>query len=75
MPGHPKIGESVQFNGSKSTGGKHPVTKYMWTFGDGVLGDLGLRGRDHRYKNSGKFRVQLIVENSAGALSAPSARR
>ncbi len=70
VPGHPQVGQSVQFNGSKSTGGKHPVTKYMWTFGDGSSATSAFAVADHRYKNAGKFRVQLTVENSAGALSA-----
>ncbi len=74
VPGHPKIGQFVQFNGSKSTGGKHPVTKYKWTFGDGSSTASAFSVVDHRYNHAGKFRVQLIVENSAGALSAPVAK-
>ncbi len=71
VPGHPQVGQFIQFNGSKSTGGKHPVTKYMWTFGDGTSATSAFAVVDHRYNHAGKFRVQLTVENSAGALSAP----
>lgn len=74
VPGHPKIGEAVQFNGSKSTGGKHPVTKYMWTFGDGAASASQFPTVFHRYRNAGRFTVQLVVENSAGALSTPATK-
>ena len=74
VPGHPKIGEAVQFNGSKSTGGKNPVTKYTWTFGDGASSSSQFPTVFHRYRNSGRFRVQLVVENSAGTLSAATTK-
>ena len=74
VPGHPQVGQSIQFNGSKSTGGKHPVTKYMWTFGDGTSTTSAFPVVDHRYNHAGKFRVQLTVQNSAGALSATAGK-
>ncbi len=71
VPGHPKVGEAVQFNGSKSTGGKKPVTKYTWTFGDGATSASQFPTVIHRYRHAGRFTVRLVVENSAGALSTP----
>jgi len=74
VPGRPKVGEGVQFNGSKSTGGKQPVTKYMWTFGDGATAASQFPTVIHRYRHTGRFTVQLVVENSAGALSTPATK-
>lgn len=60
---------TVNFNAAASTDADGSVAAYSWDFGDGTTGS----GKTpvHTYAASGPFMVSLVVQDNAGANSAP----
>ncbi|MCP4216618.1 MAG: PKD domain-containing protein [bacterium] len=63
-PTNPKVGERVFFNASASTDSDGSIESYSWDFGDGKSGS-GVKP-SHRYEETGKYNVQLIVRDNDG---------
>lgn len=69
-PSNPKIGDTVQFNGSPSTStGSATITEWTWDFGDGTTETKTVATTTHVFQPVTAvrtFRVRLTVKDSAG---------
>ncbi|HYT17705.1 MAG TPA: PKD domain-containing protein, partial [Thermoplasmata archaeon] len=64
-PPRPIAGQtSVEFNGSNSFDPDGAITRYIWEFGDGVVGS-GLTAT-HVYADAGTYTIELIVVDEDG---------
>ena len=69
------LGSVVSFLDSTKTDGSHPITKWQWSYGDGVVQDLTTAPFSYTYTNEGVYDVKLVVEDSYGckdSISKPS---
>jgi PKD repeat protein len=57
-------GEEVAFDGSASVASDSPITRYLWSFGDGATAE-GATAR-HAYAGPGLYRAVLRVEDDSG---------
>lgn len=56
----------VSFTDKSVTDGKHPVTEWKWSFGDGNTAVTTTAGYTHTYTKAGNFSVQLTIKDSYG---------
>ena len=61
---------TVKFDGSASTAGNPPLTKYSWVFGDGS--QAAGANVSHTYTTAGTYYAQLTVEDSLGLTDSVS---
>ena len=54
-------GETVAFDGSRSLEGERPITRYLWNFYDGGLGEGS--NASHAFERPGRYIVTLRVED------------
>jgi len=66
-----KPGDSVTFNASASSDPDGRIRSYVWDFGDGTPGNGSVV--QHRYWQSGNFRVLLTVVDDKGASASATA--
>lgn len=60
------LNTSVSFSDSTVTDGIHPVTSWVWDYGDGVKDSLLAPPFAHSYKKAGAYAVSLTVYNASG---------
>jgi len=65
-----KVGQSITFDGSKSTDSDGTVSEYSWDFGDGAT-DI-TQNPLHTYNTAGTYTVKLVVKDNKGAISTES---
>lgn len=63
-PSSPKVGETVTFNGSDSTG--QGSLTYQWDFGDGTVVTNTGPAQTHQFQAAGSYTVRLTVTDQAG---------
>jgi PKD repeat protein len=69
-PSTPKVGTSVQFDGSLSTDDGGRIVSYDWTFGDGVS-KSGITTA-HDYDSAGTYTVKLTITDDRGQSASRS---
>ena len=57
---------AVSFNDQSSNDGLHPISSWIWTFGDGQTDTLFAPPFQHFYNNPGIYSVSLTVTDSEG---------
>jgi PKD repeat protein len=62
-PPNPKVGQTIEFDGSKSKG-----QKYFWDFGDGI--EKSGEEVSHKYTKGGTYLVNLTVTSDQGVNSS-----
>jgi len=66
-PSGPVTGQTVQFNGSASTGSAGAtISEWAWDFGDGDTSTETVATTSHSYDDAGTYIVRLTVTDSAG---------
>ena len=66
-PTGPVTGQTVQFNGSASTGaGGSTISAWAWDFGDGTTSSGSSATASHAFATAGSYTVRLTVTDSAG---------
>jgi hypothetical protein len=63
-PSSPAKGQAVTFTGRKIIS-RHPVTTYLWEFGDGSTGS-GLSPK-HTYAHAGTYKVEVVQFSGVGS--------
>ena len=62
------VGQSLQFDGSGSSGPDGPLASYEFDWGDGTSKTTGAANKvNHTFTAGGSFSVTLIVKDGAGA--------
>ncbi len=56
----------VGFSDSSRSDGTHPITTWIWRYGDGVIDTLAAAPFSHSYIRSGQFNVSLKVVDTKG---------
>ena len=69
-PSAPLVGDTVYFNGEKSTDEDGRIVRWQWDFGDGTTGS-GKRS-SHAYAAAATYRVVLCVTDDDGARGCDS---
>jgi heat shock protein HslJ len=59
-----EVGQPIIFDGSPSTAGSTPITRYDWDMGDGTI--LSGATVQYAYQDAGSFTVGLTVTDQAG---------
>lgn len=59
-------GNTITFNDSTKTDGIHPVTNWLWNFGEGSPQSYTASPFSHQYNAEGLFGVSLVVTDSYG---------
>jgi N-acetylmuramoyl-L-alanine amidase/PKD repeat protein len=62
-----KVGQSIAFDGSKSSDSDGTISEYSWDFGDGTTGNT--QNPSHIYNTAGTYTVKLVVKDNKGATS------
>ncbi|MCY7421448.1 MAG: PKD domain-containing protein [Chitinophagaceae bacterium] len=57
---------AVPFNDTSKTDGIHPISNYIWSFGDGKMETLSNGPFSHQYDSAGVFGVRLTVVDTYG---------
>ncbi len=57
---------SILFADSSITDGIHPITQWIWDYGDGITEVLNNAPFNHTYSNAGTYDVKLTVFDSLG---------
>ena len=57
---------AVTFNDASTSDGVHPITTWIWDFGDGQRDTLTAPPFQHSYTNPGRFSVKLITIDNIG---------
>ncbi len=57
---------SVPFNDTSKSDGIHPISNYIWSYGDGKMENLANGPFSHQYDSAGVFGVRLTVVDSYG---------
>ncbi|HRI22837.1 MAG TPA: PKD domain-containing protein, partial [Panacibacter sp.] len=57
---------SIVFSDESITDGIHPLTQWVWNYGDGITDILNKPPFQHSYTNAGVYDVKLIVYDSIG---------
>lgn len=60
------LGSTITFNDSTKTDGTHPVTSWLWNFGDSAVQVFAGPPFTHQYNTEGLFGVSLAVTDSYG---------
>jgi gliding motility-associated-like protein len=63
------------FNNTSTTDGIHPITTYIWNFGDGVIDSVSTSNFQHHYQDAGVYGITLTVRDDRGCtdqLSRPA---
>ena len=63
-PSRPTAGQLVKFDG-RTTVSRHPVTNYLWEFGDGTTGSG--ESPTHRYARPGTYKVKVVQFSGVGS--------
>lgn len=59
-------GNTVNFYDSSTTDGIHPITEYLWSYGEGSTQTYSEGPYSHDYTTPGTFNVKLVVKDSYG---------
>jgi heat shock protein HslJ len=62
------VGQALVFDGSGSTAGSTPVTRYDWDMGDGTI--LSGAAVQYAYQDAGSFTIRLTVSDRSGLTSS-----
>lgn len=62
------LNSSITFNDSSITDGLHPIVKWIWNFGDGIIDTLTSPPFQHTYASSGLYSVSLSVTDNNGCI-------
>ena len=57
---------SISFNDSSSTDGRHPIVRWIWNYGDGHIDTLTSGPFQHTYSMAGIYTVTLTVTDNSG---------
>jgi gliding motility-associated-like protein len=60
------LGNTVNFADSSKTDGIHPVTEYVWSFGEGNPEKYASGPFSHNYSALGNYNVKLVIKDSYG---------
>lgn len=60
------LGTTISFADSTKTDGTHPVTNWLWNFGDSSIETFTNPPFNHKYNTEGLFKVSLTVTDSYG---------
>ncbi len=60
------LGNTITLNETSLTDQVHPITKYIWDYGDGKKDTLAAAPFKHQYDSVGVFSVKLLVQDSYG---------
>lgn len=60
------FGNTVNFSDSTKTDGIHPITEYLWNYGEGNSEAYANGPFSHNYATLGTFDVKLVVKDSYG---------
>lgn len=60
------FGNTVNFIDSTVTDGTHPLSNWIWNFGEGVSENYTSAPFSHNYASPGTFNVKLVVKDSYG---------
>lgn len=56
----------IVFKDSSLSDGIHPITKWVWDYGDGTIDSLTKGSSSHRYDTTGTYNVKLTVFDTNG---------
>ncbi|HEU67881.1 MAG TPA: PKD domain-containing protein [Candidatus Acetothermia bacterium] len=73
-PPSAKVGEPFWFDASTSYDPDGQVAEYLWNFGDGKSETTTVPYATHRYGETGRYTVTLVVKDEEGDLSDPELR-
>jgi gliding motility-associated-like protein len=60
------LNEAVVFNDLSTTDGTHPITTWIWHYGDGAIDTLTGAPFQHTYANPGRYTVMLVTIDNIG---------
>lgn len=60
------LSNSVSFNDSSATDGRHPIVQWIWSYGDGTVDTLTSGPFQHTYNMAGFYTVTLTVTDNSG---------
>lgn len=60
----------INFTDSSTTDGIHPISKWIWNYGDGNIDTLTSAPFSHSYTTGGNYNVQLTVVDSYGCIDS-----
>lgn len=60
---------SIAFTDTSRTDGTHPLTKWIWNYGDGIIDSVSGRTPLHNYNSTGTYDVRLTVYDNNGCSS------
>jgi len=63
-------GSTVNFTDASSTDGTHPITQWIWNYGDGTIASYTSAPFSHTYTFGGDFSVQLKTIDSYGCVDS-----
>ncbi|MCL4416058.1 MAG: PKD domain-containing protein, partial [Actinobacteria bacterium] len=66
------VGQSITFDGSKSTDSDATISEYSWDFGDNSTAVTGQKPT-HTFSTAGTYNIKLTVKDDKGAFSTESA--
>ncbi len=61
---------NITFTDSSTSDGTHPITQWIWNYGDGVIDTLSSGPFQHTYSLPGTYTVTLIVKDSNGCIDS-----
>ncbi|GEO09137.1 hypothetical protein SAE01_16330 [Segetibacter aerophilus] len=60
------LGNTVNFTDSSKTDGIHPITEYLWNYGEGDPEKYSNGPFSHNYAAFGSYNVKLVIKDSYG---------
>jgi gliding motility-associated-like protein len=70
LPNPQCVGQSVTFTNTSTTDGTHPITNYLWRFGDGNSLNGNNPTVQHSYSTASTYFPKLIVTDSYGCVDS-----
>jgi gliding motility-associated-like protein len=64
------LNSNINFNDSSYSDGTHPIVKYIWSYGDGIIDTLTSGPFQHSYAAPGVYTVKLTVIDSKGCIDS-----
>lgn len=61
---------AINFTDSSATDGTHPITQWIWNYGDGVTETLTVPPFQHLYNTPGVYSVTLTVVDATGCMDS-----
>ncbi|WP_306452327.1 PKD domain-containing protein [Foetidibacter luteolus] len=68
------INGSIEFTDKTKTDGTHPITQWIWSYGDGQQQTIATSPVSHQYTTADSFDVKLTVKDAFGCVDSVTKR-